>query len=222
MDVFEKHWNEAHGQDRFRPKYPSEFVVRFMNACFSKNYKLREKTKILDIGCGGGRHVKLFAENGFRTYGVDFSGEGIEQTKKVLSEHGLNAELKICDMRELPYDDAFFDGVISFGVFYYADANGMRDSIGELCRVLKTKAAGFVNLRTTDDYRYGKGKEIERNTFVLGIEETNEVNLTMHFLSLQDVHDYFKKVSLINIEKNEFTSNNLKVLNSDWLITVVK
>lgn len=38
--------------------------------------------RVLDLGCGDGRHVKLFREMGFEVVGVDFSDEAIRLCKK--------------------------------------------------------------------------------------------------------------------------------------------
>lgn len=215
-------WEELHSQSRFRPQYPNESVVRFMFANFPTDLEQRNQLKILDIGCGGGRHVKLFAEQGFATYGTDLSGEGIRQTQIMLAKHNLTAELMQCDMTKLPYDDNFFDAAISFGVFYYSDSKGMKKSITELHRVLRDGGKAFINIRSTDDYRFGKGRKIEKNTFLLDVGETNEKDMMIHFLSKEDVYAYCSKFKKINIERNDFTSNNLSLLNSDWLITLQK
>ncbi len=220
-DIKEK-WEDMHKLPRFRPQYPSGCVVRFLFTNFLTNKEKRKNTKILDLGFGGGRHAKLFAEQGFDVYGVDFSEEGIMQTKKMLKKLGLNAQLKAGDMRNLPYDDDFFDGIISFAVFYYIDSEGMKKSIDELYRVLKKNGKALIVTRTTDDYRFGKGKQIEKNTFKLDITETNETDMLMHFLSKEDVYEYYKKFNKINLERNDFTDNNLKLLNSDWIIAVEK
>ena len=222
MNSLVNKWNKLHQKSLLRTKYPSESVVRFMNSCFPADLKNRHNIKILDIGCGGGRHVKLFAENGFATYGVDFSSTGIKHTNKFLDEYDLTAKLENSTMIDLPYENEYFDAVISFGVFYYTDSVGMKKSIGELYRVLKMNGKAFINLRTINDYRFGKGKELEKNTFILDIKETNEFNMTLHFLSEQDINEYFAGFKSINLEKNEFTKNNLKILNSDWLITAGK
>ena len=212
-------WVQTHNKSRFRPKYPCESVVRFINSSFSKD---RSKKKILDIGCGAGRHVKLLSENKFKTYGVEFSKSGIHYTKKLLRQNNLKAEINYSDMSELPFKDNYFDGVISFGVFYYSDSKGMKKGINEMHRVMKNGGAGFINIRSTNDYRYGKGKKIEQNTFVMNIKETNEYNLTIHFLTKKNILTYFKKFKKIKIEINEFSYNNMKMLHSDWLITVIK
>ena len=82
-------WNDMHKLRRFRPQYPSESIVRFLFANFPADERRRKNPKILDVGCGGGRHVKLFAEQGFNVSGVDFSEEAITQTKKMLKRFNL-------------------------------------------------------------------------------------------------------------------------------------
>lgn len=215
-------WNGLHKLARFRLQYPSENVVRFLFANFSTDLEQRKQLKILDIGCGGGRHVKLFAEQGFATYGTDLSVEGIRQTQIMLSKHNLAAELIQCDMTKLPYDKNFFDAAISFGVFYYTDSASMKRAISELYRVLKKNGKALIQTRTTDDYRFGKGKEIERNTFALEIDETNEEGMTMHFLTKEDVYDYYSKFNIINLERCDVNFHNLSILNSNWDIIVEK
>ena len=44
----------------------------------------------------------------------------------------------------------------------------------------------------------------------------------MHFLSENDVYAYCSKFKKVNLERSSFTSNNLTLLNSDWVITVEK
>ena len=43
-------WDDLHKQERFRPKYPSGLVVKFILTQFPK--VKRNKIKILDLGCG--------------------------------------------------------------------------------------------------------------------------------------------------------------------------
>ena len=222
MNRYKKKWHKSHKKLRFRPQYPNESVVRFMNYNFPKDLKKRSKKRILDIGCGGGRHVKLFAESKFKTYGIDISKSGIQHTIKLLKKNDLKANVKYSDMHNLPFKENYFDGIISFGVFYYSDSKGMKMCIKEMYRVLKYGGKCFVNLRSTNDYRYGKGRKLETNTFVMNIKDTNEFNLKIHFLTKKQLYIYFKKFKKIKIEKNEFSYNNMKMLHSDWLISLIK
>lgn len=209
-------WNEMYKLKKFNPQYPSETIVRFLFT----NFNIKKNKKILDIGCGNGRHVKLFAEQGFDVYGCDYSKEGINQTKKMLKKFNLNAKIKFADMTNLPYEDNFFDGIVSYGVFYYGNSKIMKKAIDELYRVLKIGGKAIIITRTNEDYRFNKGKKVEHNTYILDINETNEKGMILHFLSKEDVFEYYSKFKKIILEKNNFTLNNREILNSDWIITV--
>jgi ubiquinone/menaquinone biosynthesis C-methylase UbiE len=222
MQNIKKKWDNNHKNPALRTEYPNELVVSFMNSYFPRELSSRKKISILDIGCGSGRHVKLFAENRFRVFGIDFSKSAIFNTKNLLRKNNLRAELKCSSMHNLPFKDNYFDGVLSFGVFYYSDSKGMKKSIKEMYRVLKKGGTGFINIRSTNDYRYGKGKKIEKNTYVLTIKDTNELDLKIQFLNRKQLRSYFKQYKKIEIEKNEFSYNNLQKLNSDWFVKAIK
>ena len=65
--------------------------------------------RVLDVGCGPGRHAYALAERGFEVHGVD-----IAQTFIDLARNGapLGATFERLDARSLPFD-AEFDAVIS-------------------------------------------------------------------------------------------------------------
>lgn len=220
--ITKKEWEGLHSQERFQPKYPSEHVVRFMFSQFSRDLKERGQLKILDLGCGAGVHTIFLAKEGFCVYATDISETGLAVVKKRLLENNLKAVVKNTSMESQPFEDDFFDGAISFGVFYYNNREGYQKAVDELYRVLKRGGKVFIFTRTTDDYRFGKGKEIEKNTFVLDVPETNEKNMAMHFLDKEDINKIFSKFKEVEIEKTETTFSNLKNKNSDWIIKVKK
>lgn len=215
-----RHWNRLHTLARFRPRYPLDHVVRFLMSNFPE--ERRRSLKALDIGVGGGRHIKLLCELGFLAFGIDISDEGLQHCRDWLGTLNYEATLKQASMSDLPFPDNAFDVAISCGVFYYADSAGMQKAIGELHRVLAPGALALVLTRTTDDYRYGKGILLEDNTFRLTIEDTNECGTVGHFLGESDVPAMFSSFSDVRFEKTETTFNERQSVNSDWLITVRK
>jgi SAM-dependent methyltransferase len=215
------HWDELYQKPRFRPMYPNDHVVRFLMT----NRELLEKhhpARFLDIGLGAGRHTKLAAELGFRTCGIDISFVGLQHARERLLTADLQASLSQASMLALPFMDCSFAAVLSYGVFYYGTAHEMKQAIAEVHRILVPGGRAFVVLRTTDDYRFGKGVRLGHNTFELSITETNELHSTQHFLAADDVPAYFAAFSHVSFEKTETTFGNRSGLNSDWLITAEK
>ncbi|MFX0012466.1 MAG: class I SAM-dependent methyltransferase, partial [Candidatus Hermodarchaeota archaeon] len=47
-------------------------------------FKEKEVKRILDLGCGNGRHLMFFGKKGFDIYGMDASSKGIELAKEWL------------------------------------------------------------------------------------------------------------------------------------------
>ena len=218
----EHKWENLHSSERFQPKYPSEHIVRFMFTQFPRNLKERSNLKILDLGCGAGRHTTFLAREGFQTCATDISEEGLKVVERRLKDGKLQGTLKKANMENQPFSDNFFDGIISFGVFYYNDFEGYRKAVSEMYRILKKGGKALVFTRTTDDYRYGKGNKIDKNTFVLDIEDTNEKGMVMHFLDRDEVNEIFGKFNKITVEKTETTFSNSEKKNSDWIIIVEK
>jgi len=215
------HWDGLHEEPRFRPAYPNDHVVRFLMT----NRELLEKHKparFLDIGMGTGRHTKIAADLGFQAFGVDVSLVGLKHARGRLIRACLPVNLSQSSMLALPYIDCSFAVVLSFGVFYYGTANEMRQAIAEVHRVLVPEGVALVVLRTTNDYRFGKGKQLGPNTFQLDITETNEYQTTQHFLAEDDVSMFFAEFAEVTFEKTETTFGNRSGMNSDWLVTVRK
>ncbi len=128
--------------------------------------KERNVNRILDLGCGSGRHVVFLARHGFSVFGIDLSPSGVELTRGWLREERLSADLRIQDIMEpLPYADGFFEAVFSIQVIHHATAAVIRKVIGEIERVLKN--GGFIFISVPRLRNQGtKFEEIEPHTFV--------------------------------------------------------
>ncbi len=70
----------------------------------------RPNSRMLDVGCGTGRHSKLLAENGFDVTGIDLSLPSIEAAKKSEKE---NLHFYRHDMR-LPFYVNYFNYAFNF------------------------------------------------------------------------------------------------------------
>jgi ubiquinone/menaquinone biosynthesis C-methylase UbiE len=108
-----------------------------------KRLSIQPGFKILDIGCGSGRHTcRAYQYNGVLAVGADLEINGLVAAKKQLRFHESLAEhgnghwaLSAADVRCLPFDDNCFDLVICSEVMEHVPEE--QSAIGELIRVLK-------------------------------------------------------------------------------------
>ena len=98
---------------------------------------LSKEWKILDFGCGVGRHTREFREAGYDAVGVDRPYPGLADELAALPDGGENVHLS-SEVGRLPFEDDTFDLCFSTSVFEHVmdyDA-----ALSEISRVLKPGA----------------------------------------------------------------------------------
>lgn len=106
--------------------------------------------KVLDAGCGGGRNLVWFLRNGFDVYAIDPNPEVIAAVTRLA--HTLAPNLSkdhfvLTAAEKLPFDDQYFDLVISSAVLHFAkDEMHFDQMLQSMWRVLKPGGYLFVRL----------------------------------------------------------------------------
>ena len=219
-------WESLHAQRRFRPKYPGEEAVQFLFG----NFKRDGSEKVLDLGCGGGRHTLLMANEGIIPYGIDISGEGVKHTRELLRENGHDRFVDniVCgSFDKLPWEDNFFDGILAYGTLYYGDSSVHQAAIREMYRSTAPGGVCWAMVRGHEDYRYGQGREIEPNTFVIDITDERasasaEAGMAMHFFAPDELKELFKDFASMQIDVKTFSRVGGEFLNFDYVVTARK
>ena len=189
-------WNELFTQEEFRWKDPHAQVV-----ALAPLLRERGARRVLDLGCGAGRHVVYLARAGFDVRGFDLAENGLAHTREWLARENLSAELKQGDIAQIPYPDEFFDAVISVYVIYHKTYAEMQGVVAEIHRVLKRGGSTLVSLQSKRGWRYRHGKEIEPDTFVTDIG--TDAGIPHHYSDLAEIGKLFERFAIRRVEQEE-------------------
>jgi len=208
------YWDEILKRPEYGSGEPYSSVVELVPILERRNVK-----KILDLGCGAGRHLVYLSKCGFEMYGMDISDFGLEEARRRLRQAGLKAELKKSDMTTIPYPDGFFDAVISFWVIYHNALKGMRETVSEVYRVLNKDGLTFLTFQSKRSYKYRRGKKVEKDTFIL--EEGPEKGIPHHFSDREEIEELLNDFDILRLDLDEFTDETGN-LNSHWEVLAEK
>ena len=104
-----KQWYESLFENYAR-KYDKEcFVQGTAGECdFIEEEIARDKSlKIIDIGCGTGRHAIELTKRGYHVTGVDLSESQLARAREKAKEAGVTIDFKKHDARVLPFEGEF-------------------------------------------------------------------------------------------------------------------
>jgi 2-polyprenyl-3-methyl-5-hydroxy-6-metoxy-1,4-benzoquinol methylase len=91
---------------------------------------------ILEVGCGNGWLSIQFARNGAKVYGIDISGELLNEAKRVASQQGFSDKIffKKMAVENLDFDNNFFDLVIGSAILHHTDIRQATEGILKVLR----------------------------------------------------------------------------------------
>lgn len=98
--------------------------------------------KILDAGCGTGKHSVYFAKHGYEVYGLDKSSGMLKEAVK--NSVGLRINFVMGDIRTLNFPNDFFDGVWTVATIAHLLPSDKRKFIQEAHRVLKPNGILYI------------------------------------------------------------------------------
>ncbi len=168
---------------------------------------------ILDVGCGGGKNIKRFAElaSEGKIYGLDYSEVSVNKSKELNKEEIENGKVEIeqGSVSQLPYGDETFDLVTCFEtVYFWPD---FIEDLKEVHRVLKNNGSIFIcnEAGGADEDKELMKEHIE----LLKMTLYNEEELGDSLLSAG-----FSEVLTFKKEKNEKLTHK----DTDWVCAIAR
>lgn len=157
-------WNERWASTQGRQEWlePEADVIAVTSRLAGEGRTRR----VLDLGCGVGRHALHLARLGFETFAVDLAEAGLAEVSRAATAGGLSIDTRTAAMTALPFADGYFDYVLSFNVIYHGDPGIVADTAAEIRRVLRPHGVYQGTMLSKRNAGYGAGTEVAPNTFV--------------------------------------------------------
>lgn len=198
-DTAHAYWNDAWNDAAKREDWeqPEDRIAEYAKA-------LAPSSRVLDLGCGIGRHALMYAAMGHQATGFDAAEDGLAELTRKAASMGLSIETRLGKMDALPFDDGSFDHVLAFNVIYHADEEIMQRTINEIFRILRpggTYQGTMLTLRglALTQSKLSGGREISRNTWVFEDDEGDKRH-PHHFCGSTDVIRLFGDFDVLRLE----------------------
>jgi tellurite methyltransferase len=185
-------WDEIFRRDGRIFVEPAPVVVQFAeelrDGCFRR---------VLDLGCGSGRHLLHLARIGLEVFGLDSSIAALGLAAEWLAEQKLKAGLILADVRQpLPFRNNSFDSLVSTQVIHHALLETVQATAGEIARVVRPGGVILVSVPlgkdAGDDF-----VEVEPQTYVplTGSEQ----GLLHHFFKPEELPELFSPFKTMDV-----------------------
>lgn len=165
--------------------------------------------KLLDLGCGVGRHSLFFAEKGFLVKAYDISESGIEELRSESQKRGLEVEIQLGDMLSLPYEDEVFDCLVAYHSIYHTDKIGIESTISEIQRILVTGGEALItfNSKNNQSFYDPTNIQIDENTIIK--TQGIEAGVPHYYVDKDEVRRLLKDFEILKfIHKEEIHEDN--------------
>jgi ubiquinone/menaquinone biosynthesis C-methylase UbiE len=210
FEVIENYWSKL-AETLNEAQHYSKEIEDFHKSeeKFIKSFIKNKNSKILELGCGTGRLLKILNDNGFtKLYGIDISSKMVEICRKSLPD---SIVLLQHDFRiRLPFESNFFDLILFVGNTL-ANVDRLDLVFKEVHRILKIDGniiIGCLNAEHMTDKivknYYGKlPKPVELKKFDKKSKRVYIGNIFAHWLIENELEDLIEKsgLKLVSIQK---------------------
>lgn len=202
------------------PKWPNETILKLFFGSYLKEKPVIEKgQKLLDVGCGTGQNFMPFLEKGIECYGVEVQPELCKLVENLFKEKGLTVSILYGNNQKLPFDDGYFDFILSLNVIHYEpDEENMIKAIKEHSRVLKKGGKLFIITVGPDHIIYRKAKSLGNHRYEVADFDFRNGQVFFYFDNVKYLNHYFEP-HFSNIEYGRVTEN-LMERPLDFLVAV--
>jgi tellurite methyltransferase len=195
--VWDRNWNSAEQRARWlKPEPLVQSLVPLLRA--------RNLTRVLDVGCGLGRHAHYLACQGFTCSGIDASETGLAYARSEAAKAHVRIDYRAGLFYALAYAERSFDAVIAWNVIYHGDGAVAQRAIDQIARVLVPGGLCVGSMLSKRNAAYGSGRQVSQDTFV--VEAASDDKVHPHYYvdarTLVQQYNAFEVLELRDVEQS--------------------
>jgi SAM-dependent methyltransferase len=194
MAKWDENWKEEEFCEKWRTPAPD--VVNLVPILREHNVH-----DVLDLGCGVGRHSWLLAREGFNVTGTDDSPTAVEHCRRWLAAEGLDADFRVSDMMKIPGGPESLDAILAYNVIYHASRSEVIRIIATIRDALRPGGLFYGTFIDKNNPRFGIGREVERDTFV--VDDGSEAGVPHYYIDESDLRELFGDFEILGIARLE-------------------
>jgi SAM-dependent methyltransferase len=137
---------------------PSAPVVNFVR-------QHRKPARVLDIGCGEGRHALLFAKRGHQTVALDNQPQAITRAIQINNAVSPHLRFVLGDVFHLPFSPNTFDVVLDYGCFHHVRKQDEKRYLQGVLPLLKS-GGHFLLCCFSTRFKHWPGEQRSRDWLV--------------------------------------------------------
>lgn len=118
---------------------PQEFYINLLRIV--KKF-IKNKGKVLDVGCGTATLLNLLVNMGYEAYGIDISEKNITELERKFPK----IEFKKGSITDIHFDDEYFDYIFATEVLEHILEQDLTNGLKEIRRVLKPNGKFIITV----------------------------------------------------------------------------
>lgn len=227
-DDYKAEWNQSYERYENTLFYPSEEVIRFVNRyirrrigpdAYSKAFDGRPK--VLDIGCGAGRHIAYLWESGFHPIGIELSSVACEQAIALMDSKGASREdYEIINLStgDAVFADNSIDYAVSVSAIDSMPTASALDVAAKTLASLKPGALFYVDLISADRMRAG----VDLGDYDQTVNEQHEKGTIQSYYDEAKIRRVFAGFEVVRLETITRADQTGQVADKRWHIVLRK
>ena len=162
---FSEIWEKLY-QQGWGGAWPREEVVRWAVRCCSDRTARKDK-RVLDVGCGNGRHLWMLAVEGFRVVGFDASPSAVRMCRQLVVREDLAARTEIIEggLEVLDQLSDGFDMALDSTTLCCVRSGERRMALSRIASLLTTEGSFLSIAFGKSTTGFGTGVRVEEDTY---------------------------------------------------------